>query len=391
MNQFRFNFLKIIKSKFNWLLLVFLIAGVGLTLFFHHRNNQTMNFISIAQEENQTTKVNIRSWRNKRPRLIKKYGRHSDEVQANIDSVKESQAEFQQKQQMIKAYQRGDLHKAYQIQVQRLTFYEQVAKQDKSYNSPELLWAMKRQRKFYQALDQRQVYSDVSEFPINGWTFLLKAFQTFIPVGLVLILVFMLSQLYTSEFHDMLDIGGLWFRSKPKRLLNNIGFGFILGVSFLMLTLIVAFLMASSFARIGNLNYPILTYQHGKVSYEDLSQILSPALLLSVMTLLFVSASVYLLAQWIKNRSATLFVSLLILVGVPLLTNIIQPLQTVAQYLPTTYLNSVLTVTGQLARQLHNQAVTFSTGISVSLLGTLVVIACTLGLMFWRRQRLVKA
>lgn len=391
MNQFRFNFLKIIKSKFNWLLLVFLIAGVGLTLFFHHRNNQTMNFISIAQEENQTTKVNIRSWRNKRPRLIKKYGRHSDEVQANIDSVKESQAELQQKQQMIKAYQHGDLHKAYQIQVQRLTFYEQVAKQDKSYNSPELLRAMKRQRKFYQALDQRQVYSDVSEFPINGWTFSLKTFQTFIPVGLVLILVFMLSQLYTSEFHGMLDIGGLWFRSKPKRLLNNIGFGFILGVSFLMLTLIVAFLMASLFARIGDLNYPILTYQHGKVRYEDLSQILSPALLLSVTTLLFVSASVYLLAQWIKNRSATLFVGLLILVGVPLLTNIIQPLQTVAQYLPTTYLNSVSTVTGQLARQLHNQAVTFSTGISVSLLGILVVIACTLGLMFWRRQRLVKA
>lgn len=75
----------------------------------------------------------------------------------------------------------------------------------------------------------------------------------------------------------------------------------------------------------------------------------------------------------IKDKLPALLLAILLVPGLSLATIVLDPLQKIARWLPTTYLNTVGIVSGQFAHQINNLNLNFETG-CITLFASIVII-----------------
>lgn len=159
-----------------------------------------------------------------------------------------------------------------------------------------------------------------------------------------------------------------------KKILMN----FFMGFSIYMIWLIITFLVSSQVNGMGSFKYPVNLYTENFTGTSPVISIMTQALILQIIAILFIVLVVYLVALLTKNQLITIFVSTVSLVGVVLLTTSFEPLNGIFHLLPTTYFNATRVATNQLAFQLSNSNITTTNGIFVlsffSIIFTLLII-----------------
>lgn len=266
----------------------------------------------------------------------------------------------------LAAYQKGDWKTVYQKQIAYLEKVRQTAKENTI--DATMKSVLNRDLLMYQALAKENFAYEDPYFPTQALPFVLSLTDYLFPALLPIALIFILSNLYTSAFASKtIDKTRLLPERAWRLALKDITVGFVVSLALIVLSVLPVFLVAAIFFGVGEWDYPVLHYRLSDKTlyFSAIKDSVLPSLLLQVLSLLVMSVAIYLIAQLVKNKVATLFVALVVLLGAVVLPLVVVPLAPYVQWLPTGYIKSFEVATGLLQHQLDNWQMSATQGYGV--------------------------
>ncbi len=216
-----------------------------------------------------------------------------------------------------------------------------------------------------------------SDSATTGIQFFLDLNQKYFPFLFVIVIIFILIQLYSSSYKNKLDIANLLPLKTQTLVTTNLLTGILITLGIYLFLNVLLFGGASLIFGTGSLDYPFLTYiPTGKnflIKYAHSGDILFKALILEMLVIVFLVSISLLFTTLIKDKLPALLLAILLVPGLSLATIVLDPLQKIARWLPTTYLNTVGIVSGQFAHQINNLNLNFETG-CITLFASIVII-----------------
>lgn len=168
--------------------------------------------------------------------------------------------------------------------------------------------------------------------------------------------------------------------SKVKFAISSLGVGIgYVSIVFLLICAISLFLGLFN-QGLGTLEYPYPIFDVAKqeIVIVKIQNILLESLVLEFLVFIVIVEVVYLISFFFKQKTAALFILLILIVGFVFGINVIEPLQKVAHIIPFTYLRSVEVLTGSLPQNIHNAELSGSMGIIVLPILIIILFVCIL-------------
>lgn len=249
---------------------------------------------------------------------------------------------------------------------------------------------LKQTKQFLANLGKHPIpHEDLSD--MTGIQLLLELNNKFWPVLFNLVIIFVLSYLFTSSYKDGDDISAIIPIGSGKKFLTNIGVGLLL-VSLIYLGLnLVVFLVSSLILGMGNMNYPYIVHKmtNGQAVLDVVPavKLIPQTIIIQLLEFLLITVYVNLLARIFRHLFPTMLVATFLVAVGSLATVIIEPIRALAAWLPTTYLNSLRAISGSTAYDLNNMRVNFAHGLVTLLLGTLILLVATLFLDRFQQKK----
>jgi hypothetical protein len=245
---------------------------------------------------------------------------------------------------------------------------------------PEEVEALDHDVLMFQALEKKNFPYQDPALPTSGLNFMVSMMQYVVPLLLVLSLLFILSQLYSASFKEGINLSLLYPKSQLHYYLTSIISGTIVSVCLLMGAALFSFILAGITNGVGHLDYPVLfiNLETKAMHFQEVGSLIFPSLVIFGLYILFLVSFMFLICYLTRERFASLFLGLLGLVGLDLATNQIVPLQKIAQYLPTSYLNAVSIVTGEYAKNINNYQVSFLSGVICLGFSIVIIVSITI-------------
>ena len=217
-----------------------------------------------------------------------------------------------------------------------------------------------------------------SDNAVTGIQFLLDLNANYWPALFSLVMIFILTYLFTGSYKNGLDIStALPINRLQSTLTNNIAGLVVVSFIFLLLNLLV-FGGAASIFGTGRNDYPYIIHHlvsdHLVPGIVPTAKLLSQAVILQLLNFIFMVLLVQLIAKIFHNQLPTLLVSLLLLLGGHFVTVFIIPLEKIAQWLPGTYLGVLNIVSNQTAYTMNNSAINFSNGVFTLILSSILLL-----------------
>ena len=342
MAYFELQFKKVFKNTLTWLILSIVLICAGFILGYNAlKGDQT----TIRYQINQDLSKQKQS-------------------QANLPPVKNQN---RNERQILKALDNENWDHAYELMIRQ---NNRQAAQVKI-GGADLRQEIKQKNARLHALKKANLPEQNEQHPKQGWLFLFKLSEGFLPAMIIVMLCFILSNIFASKYVDHLNRAVLL--PNKHSLTLDITFGLLIAF---LLTLFICLLIwgfCSLLFGSGSLSYPIqgvILPGMLKNTYQPLSVWLKPALALSTLACIFIVLLVQLLAQITRNQLSCLFLALFILLGGAILPFILQSTSgvggmtktAVVQYIPMTYLLSTQVATGNLATKFNNPQLNFIFG-----------------------------
>ncbi|WP_338200635.1 hypothetical protein [Lactobacillus rizhaonensis] len=221
-----------------------------------------------------------------------------------------------------------------------------------------------------------------SDSAVTGIQFLLYLNANYWPILFSLVMIFILTYLFTGSYKTGLDISTvLPINRLQNTLTNNIVGLVVVSFIFLLLNLLV-FGGATSIFGTGRNDYPYIIHHlvsgHLVPGIVPTAKLLPQAVILQLLNFIFMVLFVQLIAKIFHNQLPTLLVSLLLLLGGHFVTIFIIPLEKIAQLLPGTYLGVLNIVSNQTAYTMNNSAINFSNGVFTLILSSILLLLLVL-------------
>lgn len=217
---------------------------------------------------------------------------------------------------------------------------------------------------------------------MTGIQLLLELNNNFWAVLFNLVIILVLSYLFTGSYKDSDDISAITSISPGKKLLIKISVGLLL-ISLIYLGLnLVVFLFSSLILGMGNMNYPYIvhkiTNEQAVLDVVPAAELIPRTIIIQLLEFLFIAVYVNLLAGIFRHLFPTMAVAIFLVAVGSLAMVVIKPIRALAAWLPTTYLNSLRVISGSTAYDFSNKNVDFAHGLVTLLLGTLILLIATL-------------
>ncbi|MFD1429091.1 hypothetical protein [Lacticaseibacillus mingshuiensis] len=371
MSYLNFFIKRVFKST-----LTLLMTGTILMLFIFilAMNIRTYRSFSIASNANDNLQI-AKRLRAASKNDLSVYDKNSDRYESALGNYHDAQASIEKNTKLIDALHAGRYQEAYAVALSQTDASLKMAKGDPA-TTPDLLTGLKREQLRLKALAKADLPEQSSTYPVDGLGFVANLLRYIAPVVFCVLVIFLLSQVFSERYREGIDIGAVF----PFRILSLSAVDSLAGV-LVCVGLVVAMIglvlgLATIISGFGHWSYPMFRYHSGtsKMEYVSTGTIILQQLPISLLYLVFLVLSCEVIAIMAKNRFVTLFVALVVLIGLPLGTWLVVPLQSIAHIVPTTYLFSELTVTGELANSFHNSRVCLTSGLIV-LLGSILILA----------------
>lgn len=305
---------------------------------------------------------------------LKHYKKGGEVYTLTKQSISDTKKQRQDSQKLLHAFKRQDWKTIYYYQLKAVNLAKDIQIKNDHVSHDEKN-ALIKNAKFFEYLNRHPVPYEENP-PVTGIQFLLNLNQLYLPFLFTLVITFVLNQLYTSKYRNRADISSLLpINSSKKYIFDNLS-GVIISAGIFYSVNILVFVIASLIFKTGNLNYPFYLYKSliGQTinEYIPTSRVMVPIIILQIFVGLFVINFVQLVSSIVRDKFSSLFISLVLLLGLNLSTTVIQPLQKLAMWLPTTYFNAINVVSGEISVQYHNAEVTFVSGVMTLIIASMV-------------------
>ena len=360
---FIFLFKKILKSRLNIAIIILLTIFLSVSFYF---NSQTEQYLTLENRLETHIKENEKAIQKNEEKLSTMSDTLSDEYQFAKKNLESQKEQLKQRNQILSLLKQQKWKEAYFLQWKNEEKnYEIISKED--YSSTELKVAIIREREVYKSLYPLNIKAHNLDFPTYGIDHIVWVSSAIIPTLFLISIIFLITQLFTDRYKNGLDTSILLPFSRVKYAICTLGVG-LSYVSLLYIGLCIVSLLLGIFNNgFGRLDYPypILDVVSQNVSIVKIQDILLDSLMLNFLALIVIVEVVYLVSLFLKQKTVSLFISLILIVGLIFGTNAIQPLQKYAHIIPFTYIRAVEILSGRFPKTIQNVYLNWDFGIMI--------------------------
>lgn len=360
---FIFLFKKILKSRLNIAIIILLTIFLSVSFYF---NSQTEQYLTLENRLETHIKENEKAIQKNEEKLSTMSDTLSDEYQFAKKNLESQKEQLKQRNQILSLLKQQKWKEAYFLQWKNEEKnYEIISKED--YSSTELKVAIIREREVYKSLYPLNIKAHNLDFPTYGIDHIVWVSSAIIPTLFLISIIFLITQLFTDRYKNGLDTSILLPFSRVKYAICTLGVG-LSYVSLLYIGLCIFSLLLGIFNNgFGRLDYPypILDVVSQNVSIVKIQDILLDSLMLNFLALIVIVEVVYLVSLFLKQKTVSLFISLILIVGLIFGTNAIQPLQKYAHIIPFTYIRAVEILSGRFPKTIQNVYLNWDFGIMI--------------------------
>lgn len=386
MKYFLINVKKIYKNKLNSIP-VFIIILFLVFLYVGNLKSATIEFdldspISIKEDINSTSEQiklfekNLKSVSSDREEYIN--------IKNDLNLAKERKECLENK---LKAYKNRDWYQFYQNDIRLKKIDLEANKYESDYDD-EFLQTIKLNEKYSLYQYENKLGFDDRFTPVQGISYIILIVNNYLSIILIVMMAFILSYLYCSNYFNGIDISIIVPMKQVNRIMTKLMVGCFVGISATLLVLIISGMLGSIGTEFGSLKSPILTYcASGICEYEPIINFMMSWIIMSILSMLFISNVIFVLSGLLKKRTSCFFSSLLFLFACTWGCTKIAPLFSIVHLIPTTYLNCLQVLSGKIGYLTQNNNINASTGIIVLLVCNIVLTIINFSLMKMREVK----
>lgn len=386
MKYFLINVKKIYKNKLNSIP-VFIIILFLVFLYVGNLKSATIEFdldspISIKEDINSTSKQIKLFEKN-----LKSISLDSEEyinIKNDLNLAKERKEYLENK---LKAYKNKDWHQFYQNDIRLKKIDLEANKYESDYDD-EFLQTIKLNEKYSLYQYENKLGFDDRFTPVQGISYIILIVNNYLSIILIVMMAFILSYLYCSNYFNGIDISIIVPMKQVNRIMTKLMVGCFVGISVTLLVLIISGTLGSVGTEFGSLKSPILTYSASGIGeYEPIRNFMMSWIIMSILSMLFISNVIFVLSVLLKKRTSCFFSSLLFLFACTWGCTKIAPIFSIVHLIPTTYLNCLQVLSGEIGYLTQNNNINALTGIIVLLVCNIVLTIINFSLMKMREVK----
>lgn len=354
---------KALKSRLNVIIVALLAIVISIAFYM---NSRTAQKLSLESQIQSSIVKNEQLIKENEDKLSQTTDTESEEYQFTKKNLELKQNQLEERKHILSLLEQQKWEEAYYLQAK----YEEkifgiISKE--AHSSSELKQAVYREWKVYEALYPLNIKAHHLDFPTYGIDQVVWILTTIIPTLFLISIIFMLTQLFTDRFKGNLDTAKLLPFSKVKFAISNLGVGIVYVMVVFLAICVISLILGIFNQGLGTLEYPFPIFDLVKqeIVIVKIQDILFRSLALEFLVFIVLVEVVYLISFFFKQKTVSLFISLISIVGFVFGINAIEPLQRVAHIIPFTYLRSVEILTGRLPQNINNAQLSGSMGIIV--------------------------
>ena len=386
MKYFLINVKKIYKNKLNSIP-VFIIILFLVFLYVGNLKSATIEFdldspISIKEDINSTSEQiklfekNLKSVSSDREEYIN--------IKNDLNLAKERKECLENK---LKAYKNRERQQFYQNDIRLKKIDLEANKYESDYDD-EFLQTTKLNEKYSLYQYENKLGFDDRFTPVQGISYIILIVNNYLSIILIVMMAFILSSLYCSNYFNGIDISIIVPMKQVNRIMTKLMVGCFVGISATLLVLIISGTLGSIGTEFGSLKSPILTYcASGICEYEPIINFMMSWIIMSILSMLFISNVIFVLSVLLKKRISCFFSSLLFLFACTWGCTKIAPIFSIVHLIPTTYLNCLQVLSGEIGYLTQNNNINALTGIIVLLVCNIVLTIINFSLMQMREVK----
>ena len=367
---------KALKSRLNVIIVALLAIVISIAFYM---NSRTAQKLSLESQIQSSIVKNEQLIKENEDKLSQMTDSESEEYQSTKKNLELNQNQLEERKYILSLLEQQKWKEAYALQAKyEEKSFGRISKEP--YSSAELKRAVYREWKVYEALYPLNIKAHLLDFPTYGIDQVVWTLTIIIPTLFLISIIFMLTQLFTDRFKDNLDTAKLLPFSKVKFAISSLGVGIgYVSIVFLLICAISLFLGLFN-QGLGTLEYPYPIFDVAKqeIVIVKIQNILLESLALEFLVFIVIVEVVYLISFFFKQKTVSLFISLISIVGFVFGINVIEPFQKVAHIIPFTYLRSVEILTGRLPQNIQNAQLSGSMGIIIIPIIIMILFSCIL-------------
>lgn len=386
MKYFLINVKKIYKNKLNSIP-VFIIILFLAFLYVGNLKSATIEFdldspVSIKEDINSTSEQ-IGLFENN----LKSISLDSEEcinIKNDLNLAKERKECLENK---LKAYKNRDWHQFYKNDIRLKKIDLEANKYESDYDD-EFLQTTKLNEKYSLYQYENKLGFDDRFTPVQGISYIILIVNNYLSIILIVMMAFILSSLYCSSYFNSIDISIIVPMKRVNKIMTKLIVGCFVGVSATLLVLIISGTLGSIGTEFGSLKSSILTYSTSGIrTYEPIRNFMMSWIIMSILSMLFISNVIFVLSVLLKKKISCFFSSLLFLFACTWGCTKIVPIFSIVHLIPTTYLNCLQVLSGEIGYLTQNNNINALTGIIVLLICNIVLTIINFSLMKMREVK----
>ena len=386
MKYFLINVKKIYKNKLNSIP-VFIIILFLAFLYVGNLKSATIEFdldspVSIKEDINSTSEQ-IGLFENN----LKSISLDSEEcinIKNDLNLAKERKECLENK---LKAYKNRDWHQFYKNDIRLKKIDLEANKYESDYDD-EFLQTTKLNEKYSLYQYENKLGFDDRFTPVQGISYIILIVNSYLSIILIVMMAFILSSLYCSNYFNSIDISIIVPMKRVNKIMTKLIVGCFVGISVTLFVLIISGTLGSIGTEFGSLKSSILTYSTSGIrTYEPIRNFMMSWIIMSILSMLFISNVIFVLSVLLKKRISCFFSSLLFLFACTWGCTKIAPIFSIVHLIPTTYLNCLQVLSGEIGYLTQNNNINALTGIIVLLVCNIVLTIINFSLMKMREVK----
>ncbi|MGX8835676.1 hypothetical protein ACWG0P_15875 [Amedibacillus sp. YH-ame6] len=269
-------------------------------------------------------------------------------------------------QERLDAFNSKDWKKYYTSDEKLTKIDIKVTQENNDYYGEGLQEVLRLDQKFAQYMKTHNMGFDTRFIPTQGFSYMTSILNNYMPIILAVFIIFMSCNIYCSSFMDTMDIHQLVPISRLKKQSSKLLTGVSIGTLVFLFYIILSILCGSVGNTIGSFQSPILLYTIDSADkYISLLHVLPQLLILTVLSIFFLVNLVSIIACFTKRNLVCLVTCLAVVLSLMWASTSIAPLFPITHLIPTTYLNSLQVMSGELMHTTLNANVNFLNGVLV--------------------------
>lgn len=321
---------------------------------------------------------------------LKTFDIDSEDYRISNDNLKMAKNRLYYMQGKVNAIKNKNWTEYYKNDAELTRITINVIDSDSEYRDIDVMKLLETNMRYNEYMMDYNLAFDYRFVSTQGISYMSSVLDKFFPIMLVILIIFILSKMYCSNYIYNIDIHDVLPYSSLKKQCLKLSLGTVLGLCIASFIFIVSILCGTIGNAMGDFTTPILTYTaQGADVFSPFYSFIPEIMILIFLSILFITNFVSVVSKVTRKNMACLLLSLGILLGCLIVLQDIAPLQKYMHISPTTYVNAFKVVSGELASSTHNADITFSNGVIVLLFTNCLLFIldiCLSKSTFWRMK-----